>query len=164
MWSVVFLESRTERLLTSLRAMPETHVLSLGSRAEQSLCHTTTSLKTRVSLSCFTFSGCDLPLNQEKRLEYVLPEVSLILAVSMATSRCLEPLETSNSRRALSSHPSSKSSQHSPTLLLTPSPTTTNSLLSLVMVRIWIAPTRVCASTDKTLPRNMGLPVFASRC
>ena len=147
MWSVVFLEFRTERLLTSLRAMPETHVLSSGSRAEQSLCHTTTSLKTRVSVSCFALSGCDLPLNQEKRLEYVLPEVSLILAVSMATSRCLEPSETSNSRRAPSSHPSSKSSQHSLTLLLTPSPTTTNSLLSLVMVRIRIAPTSVCPLT-----------------
>ena len=89
--------------------MLETHVLSLGSRAEQSLYHTTTSLKTRVGVSYFKLSSCDLLFNQEKRLEYVLPEVSLILAVSMAISRCLEPSEILNSKRALIFHPSSKS-------------------------------------------------------
>ena len=96
-------------LLTSPRAMRVTHVLSLGSKAEPNLYHTTISLRMRVRICYFMFRGRGLLFKQERKLEYVLPEVSLISVVSMATLRCLEQSVILSSRRALSSHRSNRS-------------------------------------------------------
>ena len=85
-----------------------THVPSLGSKAERNLYHTTISLRTRVNVTTLTVKGRNLLLNQERKLEYVLLGVLLILVVSTATLRCLEPSEISNSKRVPSSHLNSR--------------------------------------------------------
>ena len=106
--STIFDSFLKDSLLISPRAMLVTHVLSLGLEAEPNLYHTTISLKMRVRFCCFVSQGLDLLFIQERKLEYVLPEDSLILVVSTATLRCLEPLVISSSRRAQNSHRSSK--------------------------------------------------------
>ena len=104
------------------------------SRAVRSHCLSTTSRKTRVCRACSLCFTHISDTSQARRQEFVPLEVSSTLVVSTATSHCPALLETSNSRRARTSHLSSRSLPPFPRLLSMISRTTTSSLSSLVTV------------------------------